>query len=199
MIATHEMGHALVAMALPDTDTVHKVSIIPRGIGALGYTIARPTEDRFLMTRQELEHKLMVLLGGRAAEHLVFGQWSTGAADDLAKVTDIARDMAMRYGMVDILGHVAYEPPAPRFLDLPHLGAGFNGHRMGPATQQRVDAAVQSLVSQAFERTVALLKSRRDLLERGAQQLLSQETLDEADLKALVATTPLMTPTASPA
>ena len=197
VIATHEMGHALVAMALPGADTVHKVSIIPRGIGALGYTIARPTEDRFLMTREELEHKIMVLLGGRAAEHLVFGHWSTGAADDLAKVTDIARDMAMRYGMVEALGHVAYEPPAPRFLDVPAWPSGMNGHRMGTDTQQRVDAAVQEISRKAFEQTLELLQARRELLERGARQLLTLETLDEAALKALVAATPA-SPSASP-
>jgi cell division protease FtsH len=122
VVAYHEMGHALVALALPGTDPVHKVSIIPRGIGALGYTIQRPTEDRFLMTRAELEHKIMVLLGGRAAEKLVFGHLSTGAADDLAKVTDIARDMVMRYGMVEELGYVAYEAQRPRFLELPGPG-----------------------------------------------------------------------------
>ena len=99
VVAYHEMGHALVAMALPGSDPVHKVSIIPRGIGALGYTIQRPTEDRFLMTREELENKMAVLLGGRAAEHIVFGHLSTGAADDLSKVTNIARSMVMRYGM----------------------------------------------------------------------------------------------------
>ena len=186
VIATHEMGHVLVALALPGTDTVHKVSIIPRGIGALGYTIQRPTEDRFLMTREELENKIMVLLGGRAAEHLVFGQWSTGAADDLAKVTDIARDMAMRYGMVEALGHVAYEPPAPRFLDVPGTHEFLNGHRMGPATQQRVDEAVKTLISTAFDRSLALLRDRRTLLDRCARELLAQETLDEAALKALV-------------
>ena len=109
IVAYHEMGHALVALALPGTDPVHKVSIIPRGVGALGYTIQRPTEDRFLMTREELENKMAVLLGGRAAEQLVFGHLSTGAADDLAKVTDIARGMVTRYGMSEKLGHVAYE------------------------------------------------------------------------------------------
>ena len=118
IVAYHEMGHALVALSLPGADPVHKVSIIPRGIGALGYTIQRPTEDRFLMTREELEHKIMVLLGGRAAEKLVFGHLSTGAADDLAKVTDIARDMVTRYGMVEQLGYVAYEAQPPRFLDV---------------------------------------------------------------------------------
>jgi cell division protease FtsH len=91
VVAYHEMGHALLATSLPGSDPVHKISIIPRGIGALGYTIQRPTEDRFLMTREELENKMAVLLGGRAAEQIVFGHFSTGAADDLQKVTDIAR------------------------------------------------------------------------------------------------------------
>ncbi|TMG81079.1 MAG: ATP-dependent zinc metalloprotease FtsH, partial [Betaproteobacteria bacterium] len=117
IVAHHEMGHALVAMALPGTDPVHKVSIIPRGVGALGYTIQRPTEDRFLMTREELENKMAVLLGGRAAEDVIFGHLSTGAADDLAKVTDIARSMVMRYGMA--LGHVAYEEERAPFLGGP--------------------------------------------------------------------------------
>lgn len=108
IVAYHEMGHALVAMALPGVDPVHKVSIIPRGIGALGYTIQRPTEDRFLMTQEELENKMAVLLGGRAAEKIVFGHLSTGAADDLAKVTDIARAIVTRYGMSEKLGHVRW-------------------------------------------------------------------------------------------
>ena len=121
IVAHHEMGHALVAMALPGVDPVHKVSIIPRGIGALGYTIQRPTEDRFLMTREELESKMAVLLGGRAAEWIIYGHLSTGAADDLAKVTDIARAMVTRYGMTDKLGHVALEKDRRSFLatDLP--------------------------------------------------------------------------------
>ncbi|CAM6996173.1 ATP-dependent zinc metalloprotease FtsH [Escherichia coli] len=108
-VAHHEMGHALVALALPETDPVHKISIIPRGIGALGYTLQRPTEDRFLMTRTDLEHKIAVLLGGRAAEKLVFGELSTGAADDLARATDIARDMITRFGMDEGLGYIAFE------------------------------------------------------------------------------------------
>ncbi len=109
IVAYHEMGHALVALSLPGSDPVHKVSIIPRGVGALGYTIQRPTEDRFLMTREELESKMAVLLGGRAAELTVFGHLSTGAADDLRRVTDIARSMVTRYGMSEQLGSVAYD------------------------------------------------------------------------------------------
>jgi cell division protease FtsH len=185
VVAHHEMGHALVALALPGTDAVHKVSIIPRGVGALGYTIQRPTEDRFLMTQAELEHRIMVLLGGRAAEKLVFGQFSTGAADDLAKVTDIARDMAMRHGMVEALGGVAYEAPPPRFLDVPGWAPG--GFPVGPATQQRIDEAVRGIVTDAFARASDILRRHRDVLERGARELLARETLDETALKALTA------------
>src|SRR5438034_1015751 len=116
IVAHHEMGHALVAAALPGTDAVHKISIIPRGIGALGYTIQRPTEDRYLMTREELENKMVVLLGGRAAEHVVFGHLSTGAADDLSKATDIARSMVTRFGMGAALGPVTYQTEPSSFL-----------------------------------------------------------------------------------
>src|SRR5690606_26784285 len=130
IVAYHEMGHALVAMALPGSDVVHKVSIIPRGVGALGYTIQRPTEDRFLMTRGELENKMAVLLGGRAAEHIVFGHLSTGAADDLIKVTDIARAIVTRYGMSERLGHVALEKDRRSFLatDPPWYGPEERGY-----------------------------------------------------------------------
>ena len=186
VVAHHEMGHALVALALPGTDAVHKVSIIPRGVGALGYTIQRPTEDRFLMTQAELEHRIMVLLGGRAAEKLVFGQFSTGAADDLAKVTDIARDMVMRHGMVEALGGVAYEAPPPRFLDVPGW-APPGGFPVGPATQQRIDEAVRGIVTDAFARASEILRRHRDVLERGARELLARETLDEAALRSLTA------------
>jgi cell division protease FtsH len=185
VVAHHEMGHALVALALPGVDVVHKVSIIPRGVGALGYTIQRPTEDRFLMTRTELEHKIMVLLGGRAAEKLVFGHLSTGAADDLAKVTDIARDMVTRYGMVEELGYVAYQAQPPRFLDLPGDTPG--GCAVSPDTQQRIDEALRGIVMDAFERASDILRRHRDVLERGARELLARETLDEAALKVLAA------------
>ena len=183
VVAYHEMGHALVSLSLPGTDPVHKVSIIPRGIGALGYTIQRPTEDRFLMTRQELEHKIMVLLGGRAAEKLVFDHLSTGAADDLAKVTDIARDMVTRYGMVEELGYVAYEAQRPRFLEVPGLAQG--GTPVSPDTQQRIDEAVRGIVMDAFGRASEVLKRNRDVLERCARELLARETLDEAAIREL--------------
>ncbi len=185
IVAYHEMGHALAALALRGSDPVHKVSIIPRGIGALGYTIQRPTEDRFLMTRAELENKIVVLLGGRAAEKLVFGHLSTGAADDLAKVTDIARDMVTRYGMVEDLGYVAYEPQRSRFLDAPTYPQG--GCTTSPDTQQRIDEAVRSIVMSAFDRATAILARNRAVLERCARELLARETLDEAAIRELTA------------
>ena len=184
VVAFHEMGHALVSLALPGSDPIHKVSIIPRGIGALGYTIQRPTEDRYLMTRTELERKIMVLLGGRAAEKLVFGHLSTGAADDLAKVTDIARDMVTRYGMDEALGYVAYEAQRPRFLDVPAYPAG-GGWAIGPETQQRIDSAVRGIVMDAFGRALGILEQHREVLERSARELLVKETLDETALAAL--------------
>jgi len=183
-VAYHEMGHALVALALPGTDPVHKVSIIPRGIGALGYTIQRPTEDRYLMTRDELENKIAVLLGGRAAEKLVFGKLSTGAADDLAKATDIARDMVTRYGMDEDLGYVAYEAQHPRFLDVPDMLAS-GGGRVAESTQSRIDEAIRVLVMAVFDRAYAILDANRPVLERCARELLKQETLDEAAIREL--------------
>jgi cell division protease FtsH len=183
-VAFHEMGHALVALAQPGTDPVHKVSIIPRGIGALGYTIQRPTEDRYLMTRSELEQKIAVLLGGRAAEKLVFNELSTGAADDLAKATDIAREMVMRYGMDEGLGYIAFEPPRRQMLD---LAAGMLPERnlVSEDTQQRIDAAIRALVMGAFEHATLILARHRQVLERSARALLEKETLDEAEIRAL--------------
>ncbi|HEY7671654.1 MAG TPA: ATP-dependent zinc metalloprotease FtsH [Gammaproteobacteria bacterium] len=182
IVAHHEMGHALVAMALTGVDPVHKVSIIPRGIGSLGYTIQRPTEDRFLMTREELENKLTVLLAGRAAEHLAFGHLSTGAADDLAKATDIARSMVTRYGMDESLGHATYETERPTFLGMPALGEPRN---LSEDTTRRIDSATRLIVNAAFERATRLLEQHRAVLEAGARQLLEQETLDQSDLQAL--------------
>ena len=183
VVAYHEMGHALVAMSLPGTDEVHKVSIIPRGIGALGYTIQRPTEDRFLMTREELENKIAVLLGGRAAEKLVFGHLSTGAADDLAKATDIARSMAARYGMDDELGYVSYDNDRPGFLG--HRSDSYLERRFSEATAEKLDNAVKQVISEVFEKTLSILEFHRDVLEKGAQELLSKETLDDKDLRKL--------------
>ena len=185
VVAFHEMGHALVAMSLPGADPVHKVSIIPRGIGALGYTIQRPTEDRYLMTRAELENKMAVLLGGRASEHLVFAHLSTGASDDLAKATDIARGMVMRYGMHEKLGHVVYEAERPAFLPVPGLAPAVRSY--SEDTAREIDCAVREIVQGAFDQAVAILRACRDTLERGARELLAHETLGEQQLRALYA------------
>ncbi len=183
VVAHHEMGHTLVAMSLPGTDTVHKVSIIPRGIGALGYTIQRPSEDRFIQTRDELENRMCVLLGGRAAEYIIFHHLSTGAADDLAKVTSIARDMVTRYGMDEKLGPVSYDADRPTFL--PGAPAPMEQRSYSDETAHAIDQAVQLIVERTFARTVSVLERQRDLLERGAGLLLQKETLDEADLEAI--------------
>ena len=182
IVAYHEMGHALVALALPGVDPVHKVSIIPRGVGALGYTIQRPTEDRFLMTRRELEDKMAVLLGGRSAELIVFGHLSTGAADDLRRVTDIARSMVTRYGMSERLGSVAYERDTRTFLQGPDLPLAPRERDFGEETGNAIDNEVRAIVDGALERTVKLLQDRREILERTAQRLLEKETLDEHEL-----------------
>src|SRR3954447_19001209 len=185
VVAYHEMGHTLVALSLPGSDKVHKVSIIPRGIGSLGYTIQRPTEDRFLMTREELENKMAVLLGGRAAEYIVFNALSTGAADDLVKITDIARSIVTRYGMTDELGLVAYEKVQRSFLgDMPQIPYATE-RSYSEATAREIDATVKNIVDAAFRRTVNLLRAQREMLERGARLLLERETLDETDLVAL--------------
>ncbi|EXL03968.1 ATP-dependent zinc metalloprotease FtsH [Brucella intermedia] len=186
IVAYHEMGHALVAMALPGVDPVHKVSIIPRGIGALGYTIQRPTEDRFLMTRQELANKMAVLLGGRAAEWIVFEHLSTGAADDLVKVTDIARAMVTRYGMTERLGHVALEKDRRSFLitDQPYYGPQERDY--SDETAAAVDEEVKRIVEETFGRTVALLQERREILEKSSRLLLERETLGEEELREIL-------------
>jgi cell division protease FtsH len=177
------MGHALVAMSLPGTDPVHKVSIIPRGVGALGYTMQRPIEDRFLMTRQELENKTAVLLGGRAAEHIVF-DLSTGAADDLAKVTGIARSMVTRYGMDQKLGHLVYEEERSPFLQIQQTDRRPRSY--SELTASEIDRAVRSIVDKAFGNAVEILAKRRHQLETAAKKLMDKETLTEEDLASLV-------------
>jgi cell division protease FtsH len=185
VVAYHEMGHALTAMSLPNVDPVHKISIIPRGVGALGYTIQRPTEDRYVVTREELLDKMAVLLGGRAAEWLVFHQLSTGAADDLVKVTDIARDMVTRFGMEPTLGPVSYESATSPFLAGPPAPGNFYQKRYSDETARAIDSAVQEIVTAAFDRTVGILRAHQGTLDRGAKLLLERETLDEAALKQL--------------
>jgi cell division protease FtsH len=162
------------------------VSIIPRGIGALGYTIQRPTEDRFLMSSGELRDKMTVLLGGRAAESIAFEEISTGASDDLVKATNIARSMVTRYGMDDNLGMVSLESERSTFLQMP--GEYLATRRdFSEQTAREVDCAVRDLVTQAFERAVAILEAHRDALVESAKRLLEKETLRGDELPKLIA------------
>jgi cell division protease FtsH len=183
VVAYHELGHAMVSLALPGTETVHKVSIIPHGVGALGYTIQRPTEDRYLMTRAELGYKMAGLLGGRAAEQLVFREISTGAADDLARVTDIARAMVLRYGMSEALGNVVYDRDRSPFLQ-PNIPVP-QERIYSEGTAEAVDSAVRELVDGAFRTATAILQQNHALLDRTAAILLETETLDEAAIQRL--------------
>jgi cell division protease FtsH len=193
IVAYHELGHAIVAMALPGQDPVHKVSIIPRGIGALGYTIQRPTEDRFLMTREELESRMAVLLGGRAAEFAFFKHLSTGAADDLVKATDIARSMVLRYGMDKELGHVAYERERRPMIG-PTPAAGWHAREFSDETERLMDHAIRALVGHAFDQAIEIINANRPLHKKTAFLLMQKETLEEEDIKNLrAAITPVGT------
>jgi len=183
VVAFHELGHTMVALALPGTDEVHKVSIIPRGIGALGYTIQRPTEDRYLMTRVELQNKMAVLLGGRAAEQVVFNEVSTGASDDLVRATDIANAMVLRYGMSEALGNVAYDREQSAFLQ-PNVPMP-KSRNYSEETATKVDSAVRVLVDQALARAVDILKTNRTLLDQTAEELLKTETLNQPEIAKL--------------
>ncbi len=180
-VAYHEMGHTAVALALEKFEAVHKVSIIPRSIGALGYTFKRPTEDRYLISKEELKWKMAVLLGGRAAEVIFFDDISTGAADDLDKATEIARAMITRFGMSPQLGLATYEKEASPYL---HLSAVPN-HEHSEATSQLIDNEVRQLLNEAHERAKSLVKEFKDFLDDGAALLLKQETLSEEEIKTL--------------
>jgi cell division protease FtsH len=183
-VAYHEMGHALVAMALPGMDPVHKISIIPRGIGALGYTMQRPTEDRFLVTKSELENKIAVLLGGRAAEQLVFAEVSTGATDDLSKATEIARSMVTRFGMSEKLGQATYETQRPTFLDRDSVAA-LREREFSEETAREIDCSVRDFIDKAFDTATTLLGKYRKQLDAGAALLLEKEVLNRDDLPSL--------------
>ena len=176
----------MIALSLPGVDPVHTVSIIPRGVGALGYTIQRPIEDRFLMTKEELENKMAVLLGGRAAELIVFGHLSTGAADDLRRVTDIARSMVTRYGMSERLGSIAYERDPGNFLAGADRPYPTREREYAEETAAAVDGEVRVIVDDVFQRTQGLLTMRRSILDRAAKKLLEKETLEQSDIDALI-------------
>ncbi|SEB24376.1 ATP-dependent zinc metalloprotease FtsH [Variovorax sp. YR216] len=190
LAATHELGHALVAMALPGGDKVHKVSIVPHGAGALGYTLQRPSEDRHLLRHGELQDKLAVLLGGRSAEILVFGEPSTGAADDLVKATNLARDMVMRFGMDGVIGAVVYDERPVSVIGAPHDGSPAP-LAASEQTARRIDEAVHDLLENAARRATHLLSERREILDRCMRELIRRETLEEAELAALAAQPPM--------
>ncbi len=184
IVAYHETGHALVAEALPSVDPVHRVSIIPRGIGGLGYTMQLPTEDRYLMTKNELEDRRVVMLGGRVAEEVHFGEISTGAQNDLFRATDIARSMVREYGMSDKLGPMTFERERrPLFLDMmmPPSSKDYS-----EATAQEIDREVSSLVEKAHHRATELLEGKRATLEQVAKVLLEKEVIEGEELRRML-------------
>jgi cell division protease FtsH len=185
IVAYHESGHALVAMVVPFVDPVHKVSIIPRGIGALGYTQQLPTEDRYLMTRQELQNRLQVLLGGRVSEEIIFGDISTGAQNDLQRATDIARSMVMEYGMSEKLGPLTYiQHPRSAHLD---LSMRPQEREFSEQTAQDIDGEVSRIVIQAYENVRCVLNEERGSLECLAKILLEKEVIEGDELQQFAA------------
>ncbi|WP_447979784.1 ATP-dependent zinc metalloprotease FtsH [Candidatus Nitrospira bockiana] len=186
-VAHHEVGHALVALSIPGSDAVHKISIIPRGIAALGYTMQVPTEDRFLMTKTELENKIAVLLGGRVAEEIIFREISTGAQDDLLKATDIAKSMVKAYGMSEKLGQVSFERDRrPLFLQAaqPEPAGDYSEE-----TSREIDCEVRRIIDEQYTRVRAILASQEPVLREAASVLLTKETITGEELKAVIART----------
>jgi cell division protease FtsH len=180
-VAYHESGHALVATLLPHADPVAKVSIVPRGRGALGYTLQMPTEDHYLLTREELQDRLAVLLGGRAAEQVVLGTISTGASDDIQRASELARRMVTEFGMSDKVGMVRYAAQHYQFL------SGEASASASPDTLALIDEEVQRLIAEQYERAQGFLRQHHDALERLTQQLLVTETVDGSAVTAALA------------
>ena len=186
-VAYHETGHALVALSIPGSDQVQKISIIPRGVSALGYTLQLPTEDRFLMTKSELENKVAVLLGGRIAEETIFGEASTGAQNDLVKATDIAKSMVKAYGMSEKLGTITLERERqPQFLQLPV--ASEKGD-YSEETAREIDCEVRRIIDEQYGRVRLLLEERKATLRQGAQLLLEREVITGVELKTILEAT----------
>jgi cell division protease FtsH len=184
IVAYHETGHALMAESLETTDPVHKISIIPRGISALGYTMQLPTEDRYLMTRTELIDRMCVLMGGRIAEEIVFDEISTGAQNDLARATDIARSMVKQYGMSEKLGHMTFEQERkPLFLD---IMPGGGTKEYSEETAREIDNEVKAIIEHSYTRVKEVLTDKRDLLELVAKTLLEKESIDGEDLRKML-------------
>ena len=183
IVAYHELGHAIVALSLPGTDPVQKISIIPRGIAALGYTLQVPTEDRFLMSRTELLNKICTLLGGRAAEETMLEDISTGAHNDLSKATDIARSMVTEYGMSLDLGQVYLAPEKrPQFLDV----TGGSRTEYSQSTAEMIDREVKKIIGEQYERALDILRGRKESLETASTVLLEKEKIDGEELKNLM-------------
>ena len=183
-VAYHEMGHALAAASLTGTDPVHKISIIPRSIGSLGYTMQRPTEDKFLITMQELKNRMVVLMAGRAAEELIFKEISTGAADDITRATDIARQIVTRFGMVKELGQAVFERQSTSYLGDNIVGVRQKDY--SDETAEKIDIAVKRLIDEAYARAKKILTSRRKDLDAGTKILLEKETITPQDFKPLL-------------
>jgi cell division protease FtsH len=178
-VAYHESGHALVAELVPHGDPVSKISIVPRSRGALGYTMQMPTEDRYLLTVDELQDRIAVMLGGRAAEKMVFKLISTGASDDISRATDLARRMVTEFGMSDELGSVRYAGQQLQYLG----GAVEDNSSISPRTREVIDAEVRRIVTEQYERAQALLNEHRPALETLTRQLLARETVDGSAVK----------------
>ena len=189
VVAYHEMGHALAASSLPAMDPVHKVSIVPRAIGSLGYTLQRPTEDHFLISCQMLKDRIVILMAGRAAEYLAYGQISTGAADDLARATDIARQLITRFGMSTELGQSVLERQNTTYLGERMQSVGEKDY--SEQTAREVDLGIRALLDEAYGRAKALLDSRRGDLDAGAHLLLEKETLTPEEFPPLMPIKPV--------
>jgi cell division protease FtsH len=184
IVAYHETGHALAAYFTQGAEQVQKISIIPRGMAALGYTLQVPTEDRYLMTKRELLGRIDVLLGGRAAEEIIFGEVSTGAANDLTKTTDIARKMITEYGMSEKFKNVVL--PSQRsslFLD---QEAKSGAREYAETTQSYIDDEITRTVNERYDYVLALLKEKKHLLEKVAKELIDREVLNTEDFEALI-------------
>ena len=185
IVAYHEAGHAVVAHRVEHADPVHKISIIPRGIGALGYTQQLPTEDRYLLTQAELLDRIAVLLGGRVAEEIVFDEISTGAHNDLTRVTDIARRMVMEYGMSESLGPIAYETRARTMLGFREVGDA-DAAQHSEETLQEIDREVRRIVDEAQDRVRVILRRDREPLDSVAERLLDKEVMDGDELNSIL-------------
>jgi len=197
IVAFHESGHAIVAGVLPGLDPVHKISIIGRGFGALGYTMQLPLEDRYLMTRQDLRSELAVLLGGRSAEEIAFGEISTGAQNDLQRATDIARAMVTEFGMSDELGAVNYNGHKRNaFLDTPFMQERGN---YAEETAQKIDAEVKRILTAAHDEALRILRERRDVLDELSKRLLVKEVIEAEEFRELLGPVPPKDPDAVPA